>query len=151
MGGGAAAHARGAGQGRGAIRWGQGHGAVRWSRDAGTCVCAGDTLHTLTAGRAGRGRGWSPADRGSSHQGRLPELDPQVIAFGENEVYDRTPLVPGSFADRAQRLTKKVGPPAGLLCSHCLHANTQAHMFHIIHAASAGVNHHPATDSRQPF
>ncbi|KAL4429391.1 hypothetical protein ABPG77_005165 [Micractinium sp. CCAP 211/92] len=31
-----------------------------------------------------------------------------VIAFGENEVYDRTPLVPGSFADRAQRLTKKL-------------------------------------------
>lgn len=38
----------------------------------------------------------------------------QVIAFGENDVYARTPLVPGSFADRTQRLTKKVGPAAAL-------------------------------------
>ncbi|KAL4458601.1 hypothetical protein ABPG75_013466 [Micractinium tetrahymenae] len=31
-----------------------------------------------------------------------------VVAFGENECYARTPLVPGSFADRAQRLTKNL-------------------------------------------
>ena len=36
-----------------------------------------------------------------------------VLAFGENECYQRSQLVPGSLADRAQTATKKVGCGGG--------------------------------------
>jgi hypothetical protein len=44
-----------------------------------------------------------------------------VLGFGENECYHRPPLVPGSFADKLQRVTKKVrcGVVVLSLCYPC--------------------------------
>lgn len=52
----------------------------------------------------------------------VARLHLQVVAFGENECYSRGPLVPGSFADRTQRLTKKARPRAVARHRSLLHA-----------------------------